>query len=146
MVKLSREKGRLFMFCTNCGKRLDENAYVCVNCGVLVRNRSEIKVVKPKKNINTKALGVVSVVLGVISLIFSLMLYFYDISSVGMYTEVYERVFYALDYCLTAVMMSTVTLIFSLVGNKNTYSKVGFVLSLLSFFFIITEFIVVIIY
>ena len=134
------------MFCINCGNRLDENACVCVNCGVLVRNRSEKKVVKPKKKVNTKALGVVSVIFGVISLVFSLMLYFHDISSVGMYTEVYERVIYTLDYSLTSIMMATVTLIFSLVGKKNTYSRIGFVLSLLSFFFIITEFIVVIIY
>ena len=24
------------MYCRNCGSKLDENAYVCVNCGVLV--------------------------------------------------------------------------------------------------------------
>ena len=24
------------MYCRNCGNKLDENAYVCVNCGVLV--------------------------------------------------------------------------------------------------------------
>lgn len=134
------------MFCTNCGNRIDENAYVCVNCGVLVRNRSENKVIRPKKKANTKALGVVSIIFGVIAFVFSLMLYFHDISSVGMYTEVYERIIFALDYCLTSIMMASVTLIFSLVGKKNTYSTVGFALSLLSFFFIITEFIVVIIY
>ena len=144
MVKLIREKGRLFMFCSNCGNRLDENACVCVNCGVLVRNRSDIKVVKKKKD--TKVIGIVSVIFGVMAMLSSLMLFFNDISSVGMYTKVYERVGFALDYAIISILLSTVTLIFSLVSKKNTYSNIGLILSLLSFFFIISEFIVVIIY
>lgn len=136
----------LYMFCMNCGNRLDENAYVCVNCGVLVKNRCENKMIRPKKKVNSNALGVVSIIFGVTSFVFSLMLYFHDISSVGMYTEVYERIIYALDYSLTSIMMAFVTLIFSLVSKKNIYSTFAFLLSLLSFLFIITEFIVVIIY
>lgn len=134
------------MFCTNCGNRLDENACVCLNCGVLIRNRRENKVVRSKKKINIKALGVVSIIFGIISTLFSLMLFFHDISSVGMYTEIFERVFYTIDYSITAIMLAIVTLIFSLVARKNTYSNIGLALSILSFFFIITEFIVVIIY
>ena len=134
------------MFCTNCGNRLNENACVCVNCGVLVKNRSNNKIVKQKKNINTTTIGGVSTILGSIALIFSLMLFFHDISSVGMYTEVYERILYTLDYSITSIMLATVTLIFSLVSKKSSYSRIGFVLSLLSFFFIITEFVVVVIY
>lgn len=132
------------MFCTNCGSKLDNNAYVCVNCGVLLKKRSEVKVVKEKKD--NMALGIVSTVLGGIAMVLSLMLFFHDISSVGMYTEVYERVFYTLDYALSAVLMAVVTLIFSLVGKRNNYSNIGLFLSILSFFFIITEFVVVIIY
>ena len=26
------------MFCANCGKEIDDNAYVCINCGVAVAN------------------------------------------------------------------------------------------------------------
>jgi len=145
MVKLIKE-GKAIMFCTNCGNKLAENACVCVYCGVLVKNRSENKGVKRKKRTNAKTLGIVSSILAVISLLFSLMLFFHDISSVGMYTEVYERAIYAFDYSLTAIMLSTVSLIFSLIERKNMYSKIGLIISLLSFFFIITEFIVVIIY
>ena len=134
------------MFCTNCGNRLNENACVCVNCGVLVKNRSNNKIVRQKRNVNNTTIGGVSTVLGFIALLFSLMLFFQDISSVGMYTEVYERILYALDYSIASIMLATVTLIFSLVSKKNSYSRIGFVLSLLSFFFIITEFVVVIIY
>lgn len=133
-----------FMFCTNCGSKLDENACVCVNCGVLVRNRSNIKIVKKRKD--TKVIGIISVIFGVMALLSSLMLYFNDISSVGMYTEIYERVSFTFGYTIISILLSMVTLIFSLVSKKNTYSKIGLILSLLSFFFIITEFIVVIIY
>ena len=80
------------------------------------------------------------------ALLSSLMLYFNDISSVGMYTEIYERVSFTFGYTIISILLSMVTLIFSLVSKKNTYSKIGLILSLLSFFFIITEFIVVIIY
>ena len=132
------------MYCVNCGNKLDENAYVCVNCGLLLRKRSEVNVVKENRNTNTS--GFVSTIFGVIAIVLSLMLFFHDISLVGMYTEVYERVFFALEYSLFAILFASVTLILSLVGKRNNYSNVGLVLSLLSFFFIITEFLVVIIY
>ena len=129
------------MFCMNCGNKLEENAYVCVNCGVLVKKRG-VSINVKKKN-DTKVLGVISSILGCLSLFLSFMLFFYDISSVGMYTEVYERIFYALDYSLSAILMAMVTFIFSLISKKNTYSNVGLLLSILSFFFIITEIVLV---
>lgn len=132
------------MFCQNCGNKIDENAYVCIHCGVFLKKRSDVKVVNNRSN--NKVLSIVSFILGVIAVILSVMLFFHDISSVGMYTEIYERIFYALDYSITAIMMATVTLIFSLVSKKGTYSSLGLLLSLLSFFFIITEIVVVIIY
>ena len=128
------------MYCTNCGNRIDEDSYVCVNCGVILKSRSV-----DKKN-NNNILSVVSTILGCMALILSFMLFFHDIRSVGMYTEIYERIFYTLDYSLSAILMSSVTIIFALISKKNTYSNVGLFLSILSFFFIITEFIVVMIY
>ena len=129
------------MFCQNCGNKLDENAYVCVHCGVFLKKRSN-----KKNKINNSGLAVVSVILGIVAILLSLMLFFHDISMVGMYTEVYERIFYALDYSITAIMMSLVTLIFALISKKESYGSVGLMLSLLSFFFIITEIVVVVIY
>ena len=128
------------MYCTNCGNRIDEDAYICVNCGMILKSRSV-----DKKNSNN-ILGVVCVILGCLALVLSFMLFFHDIRSVGMYTEVYERIFYTLDYSLSAILMSSVTIIFALISKRNTYSNVGLFLSILSFFFIITEFVVVIIY
>ena len=132
------------MFCQNCGNKIDENAYVCIHCGVFVKKRSGTKVVR--NNINNHVLGFVSFLLGIVSITMSIMLFFHDISSVGMYTEIYERVFFTVDYSITAIMMTLVTFIFSLISRKNTYSSIGLLLSFLSFFFIITEFVLVIIY
>lgn len=132
------------MFCQNCGNKIDENAYVCVNCGMFLKKRSDTKIVNSKSN--GRALSVVSVILGIVALALSLMLFFHDISSVGMYTEIYERLFYAVDYSLSALLMSTVTFIFALISEKNNCSSIGLLLSLLSYFFIITEIVVVIIY
>lgn len=132
------------MLCQNCGNKIDDNAYVCVHCGVFLRKRSESNVANHIEN--NKALSIVSLIIGVFSIFLSLSLFFHDISSVGMYTEIYERVFYAINYSITAIMMASVGLIFSLISKKDTYSSIGLMLSLLSFFFIITEIVVVIIY
>ena len=32
-----------FMFCTNCGGQIDDNAYVCIHCGVKVNNQPKEK-------------------------------------------------------------------------------------------------------
>ena len=62
----------------------------------ITNNVDNVKVINTKSS--GKSLGIVSVILGVISLVLSLMLFFHDISSVGMYTEIYERLFYAVNY------------------------------------------------
>jgi len=134
----------IFMFCTNCGNRTDENAYVCVNCGVILKGRS-VHVIS-KKESNTNVLGIISIIFGGLAMLFSIMLFFSNIFSVGMYTQVYDRIFYTLDYSLFAILLSSVLLILALISKKNIYNKYGLCLSILSLFFIITEFIVVIIY
>lgn len=143
MLKLCK-KGRLIMFCSNCGNKLNENAYVCVNCGIILKKRSDNVVVKEKKE--TNVIGILSIVFGSLSLVLSLLLFFHDISSVGMYTEIYERVFFALENAIFAILFASVSLILSLVGKRTNYSNIGLALSILSFFFIITEVFVVIIY
>ena len=139
MVQLSGG-GKTIMYCINCGNKVDEEAYVCVNCGKILKSRS-----LDKKN-NSNILSLISIILGCFSLIFSLMLFFRDIRTVGMYTKFFDRIIYALDYSLSTILLSTVTLIFALISKKNNYRNIGLFLSILSFFFIITEFIVVVIY
>ena len=36
------------MYCSNCGNKVDEDAYVCLNCGVILKKRENK--VKSKKS------------------------------------------------------------------------------------------------
>ena len=129
------------MYCINCGSKIEEDAYVCDECGFVIKKRSEI--IKKRE---VKSFGIVSTILGIIAFISSLLLFFHDISSVGMYTEILERILFALNYSLFSILISLGSLIFSLVGKKNIYNNIGLVMSLLSLFFIISEFVVVVVY
>lgn len=60
-------------FCTNCGKELDENAVVCVKCGVAVNN------LKTKTKQPGKGMSIASMVLGIVSI-------FYGICAISMTT------------------------------------------------------------
>lgn len=136
------------MYCMNCGNKVDDNAYICVNCGVVLKKRSEVLNTRKKRK-SSDTTGIASIILGSFALLCSLALFFNDISSVGMYTEVYERIFFALGYTLVPILFSMVTLILSLIhikSSKNEASKVGLFLSLSAFFLILTEFVVVVIY
>ena len=60
-------------FCSNCGKELNDNADICLNCGVLI-NKEESKINSNKNNNNSKKKGlptwaIVLIVLGCVILI-----------------------------------------------------------------------------
>lgn len=132
------------MFCRNCGNKVDEKAYICVNCGVILENDGTNKVKNRKKNSN--GTGVLSIIFGVAAFIVSLSYFFTDISEVGMYTEIYEKVGYAVGFTSIATMLTIISLVFSLIKRNKTCNKVGLSLTLISAFLIITEIMVVIIY
>jgi len=48
-------------FCTNCGKELDENAALCLNCGVLVGNTNNNQNKEKKKGLPTWAIVLIIV-------------------------------------------------------------------------------------
>lgn len=48
-------------FCTNCGKELDENAALCLNCGVLVGNANNNQNKEKKKGLPTWAIVLIIV-------------------------------------------------------------------------------------
>ena len=98
------------MYCSNCGNKVDEDAYVCLNCGVILKKRENK--VKSKKN-NIKLFNVVTLVFSIISFILSFSLFFYDISEVGMYTKAYERIIYGLGFVSTTMFFTIISLIFA---------------------------------
>lgn len=131
------------MYCSNCGNKVDEKAYICVNCGVILKKNNEMpKKVKKDSNVT----GVFSIIFGVIALLISIGLFFIDISNVGMYTEIYEKVAYAIGFVIFPFIFMILSLIFALIKKNKTSNKVGLVMSLISAFLIITEVMVVIIY
>ena len=62
------------MYCINCGNKVDDNAYVCVNCGIILHNRSNTKINRNSSNLS----GVIGIVFGVFSFILSFMCFFVD--------------------------------------------------------------------
>lgn len=130
------------MYCSNCGNKVDENAYVCVNCGVILKKRENVK--KNKKQ-NSNVFGMFSLIFSVVAVLSSFSLFFYDISSVGMYTKAYERVIYGIGFTSISIFLTILSLIFALI-KKSNLNKTGLVLTLISVFLILSEILVIIIY
>lgn len=130
------------MYCSNCGNKVDDNAYVCVNCGVILKRRENVK--RNKKQ-NSNVFGMFSLFFSVVAVLSSFSLFFYDISSVGMYTKAYERVIYGIGFTSISIFLTILSLIFALI-KKSNLNKTGLVLTLISVFLILSEILVIIIY
>ncbi len=58
-------------FCQNCGKKLNEGADICLNCGVVVSNNNNSNAIKNGNTTNVLAiLGFVFSIVGIFSFIF----------------------------------------------------------------------------
>ena len=90
------------MYCSNCGNKVDENAYVCVHCGVVLKKRSN----NIKYN-NNVVFNIFSLIISIIAMISSLSLFFIDISDVGMYTKISERIFYGIGFTSISISLSS---------------------------------------
>lgn len=130
------------MYCSNCCNKVDDNAYVCVNCGVILKKRENVK--RNKKQ-NSNVFGMLSLIFSVVAVLSSFSLFFYDISSVGMYTKAYERVIYGIGFTSISIFLTILSLIFALI-KKSNLNKTGLVLTLISVFLILSEILVIIIY
>lgn len=132
------------MFCFNCGNKVDDNAYICVHCGVILKKEPTRKNRKRSGNL---VCGIISIIFGILALALSFSLFFIDISEIGMYTELIERIGYAIGFVLIPFVLMLISLIFSLAQkNKTKLNYIGLFLSLTSLFLLITEIMVVIIY
>lgn len=133
------------MFCHNCGNKLEENMIVCPNCGYLIgRNQYKKNIKKKNNNVN----GIISLIFAIISILMCFNFMLKDISSVGMYTKLTERIYYSLDLVLAPLFMSFITLIIACAGKNRDkdLDKCALFLSIVSLFFVITEIVIVIIY
>ena len=133
------------MFCHNCGNKLDENAMICLKCGVLIKEQQEKKVVK---NENKSIQSIIGLIFGILSILLCFSFVFKDISGVGMYTKLFDRLYYVLDIVIAPAILSFITLIISINNKRENkdINKIGLFLSIISLFFVITEIVIVIIY
>ena len=134
------------MYCRYCGNKVDDNAYICVKCGVVLDNSQNIKIKKKNKKKSGTGVGILSIIFGIICFSSSLSCFFQDISKVGMYTEIYEKINYAIELTSISIMLTFISLVFSLLKKEKTSNKIGLSLTLISLFLIITEIMVVMIY
>lgn len=128
------------MYCSNCGNEVDKNAYVCVNCGVVLKKRSNN--IKYNNN-NNVVFNIFSLIISIIAMISSLSLFFIDISDVGMYTKISERIFYGIGFTSISISLTVLSLIFALINKGN---KVSLILTFISIFLILSEIFVIVIY
>lgn len=133
------------MFCHNCGNKLEENTIVCTKCGMVV-GRSNYKK-NSKKRINNIR-GIISLILGILSILMCFNFLLSDISRFGMYTKITERIYYTIDLVLAPLFLSFITLIISYGGKDSdkALNKVGLFLSIISLFMITFEIVIVMIY
>lgn len=136
------EEGSVCMYCPNCGNKVFENAYVCVNCGTILNKEGKTKRVRKKSSVP----GILSIFFGILAFVLSIGLFFIDISFIGMYNELEERVFYAIGYVIIPFIFTMLSLIFALIGTSKTSNKVGLWLSLSALFLVITEVVVILVY
>ena len=133
------------MFCHNCGNKLEDDAIVCNKCNMVI-GRNNYRMNKREKSTNTR--GIISFILGIISVLMCFNFMLKDISEVGMYTNIMERLIYAFNIVLVPLFISFITLIISYGGldKDRSINKVGLFLSAISLFMATFEIVIVIIY
>lgn len=115
------------MFCQNCGKKIDEKAVICIGCGCAVKRRG------------TKGRGIASMVLGIISVFYSLMAFLTvldgEITLYGYYS-IAERVGCVIGLSLIQSVLATISICLAVTerkNNKNGFNTSGLWLSISSF-------------
>ena len=137
------------MYCRNCGNKLNENAYVCLKCGVLVDNNTSViptRMSREKKKNDSNVTGILSIIFSSLAVLDIFDCLTSNISSIGMYTKLLDRFIYLLDFVGFSLTFMIVGFILSLIQKNKTCNKVGLGLSLLALFLILTEVMVVIFY
>lgn len=132
------------MFCHNCGNKLEENTIVCSNCGAVVGRSNYKKSINKTNNVK----GIISLVIGIVSILMCFNFMLKDISKVGMYTQISEKLYYAINLVLAPLFLSFITLIISYSGSDSdkAINKTGLFLSIISLLMVTLEIVIVILY
>lgn len=127
-------------YCMNCGHPVEENADVCLNCGVLIHkenvsNNSKIKV-------PGQGMGIASMILGIIAAMWTLITLLavgnLDLtSSLGYDHTMVEAVAYAIGFTLFSLTPSILGLVFGTISSKqrkSVFNLSGIILNSISLF------------
>lgn len=134
------------MYCSNCGKKVDEKAVICVNCGVALNN----KFVQPTLGVKKGNRGIASMVLGIIAVFLSVCMFsnFDQLGTVNYYIEYGSNSEFAIETVIIPMILAIVGISLACVSRKNEkngYNTSGlwlaiatFVLSAIQYIYIIT--------
>lgn len=131
-------------FCSNCGKEINENADICLNCGILIKKDMKVKT---KKNVVPgKGLSIASMILGIIAtlIVLSSITTVYEISSFSYYVET-EAIVDLLSDIVLSLILSITGLVLSAIGFskfKSGFNISGLILNSISVFLNIVIFII----
>ena len=78
------------MYCRNCGNKLDDNAYVCVKCGVLVNAKSNViptRTARKKDKEDSNATGILSIIFSSLAVLYGFNALTTNIDDIGMYIK-----------------------------------------------------------
>lgn len=133
------------MYCSNCGKEVNQNAVVCINCGAAVNNQ-KIQLSQPKKG-----KGIASMVLGILAVFYSLIAFAsLEAAEIELYGKTSEFQFgFAIGFVLIQLVLAIVGICLAVSerkNNKNGFNTSGLWLTIATFIMIAIQFIIVITY
>ncbi len=136
-------------FCANCGHQIQENADVCLNCGVLL-HKDDVN--NSKVRVPGQGMGIASLVLGIIAAVWTLLTLLalgnLDlVSSLGYYYTMFDIVAFDIGFTLFSLTPSILGLIFSIISLKKHKSGLnlsGLILNSISLFLTVIVFIYII--
>ncbi len=123
------------MYCSNCGKKVDPKAVVCVGCGCSLKKKG-------------KGIGILSMVLGLVGLFYALCA-FSQVLDLGSYLD-YQTMSYQIGFAIGFVLIQSVLAIvgfclaiFDRKNQKTGFNMAGMILASITFVIIVIQFIVV---
>ena len=130
------------MYCRNCGNEIDDNAVVCVKCGVFVSNQNiKANIIKKKESNST---GIISIIIGIISFYLAIRVMITGVGNVSMMV-MEEKIIYGINLIIEPFIWAFISFLIAIGGkNRNRTSNIiGLSIALLSIFFLLTEIVMV---
>ncbi len=135
------------MYCENCGNKVEENADICLKCGVFLKKNNQ----KNSSSSPKIGKGIASLVLGIVAIFFCISGFaaFESLEESLMDYEGIQRIGFAVGFIFIQTVCSVPGFCLAIaerMNNKNGFNTAGFWLGIISFICIALQFIFVLIY